>query len=259
MTDTYESLRESAGGTAGEAWRAADRAEANLRALYQELKDDPRYTEEHKAATAWERYEAAKDKITADKEKARELLQKQLRSAERLSVPLPGAEAVNTTDTDKLLASQNEATRLVRRIDRLEAGAKGPFKPDRVNVLKEQYQRGLEVGGVQGGAICRGVLLACEELGVNTDAVVDPFRKQTHRDSLEHAQHVERLLFTVGGKPPEPPFPRPGRTRAPKDVGTYGGRRASFIDPNKDQAKPLVTSQHKAGNSGRRRSKAPWK
>jgi hypothetical protein len=258
MTDTYESLRESVGGTAGEAWRAADRAEANLRSLYQELKDDPRYTEEHKAATAWERYEATKDKITADKEKARELLQKQLRSAERLSVPLPGSEAVNTTDTDKLLASQNEATRLVRRIDRLEAGAKGPFKPDRVNVLKEQYQRGLEVGGVQGGAICRGVLLACEELGVDTNAVVDPFRKQTHRDSLEHAQHVERLLFTVGGKPPEPPFPRPGRTRSPKDVGTYGGRRVTGFLDRKDSQEPIVVSQPTTGGN-RRRSKAPWK
>jgi hypothetical protein len=104
------------------------------------------------------------------------------------------------------------------------------------------------------------VLSAAEELGVDTNAVVDSLRKQSHRDSLERAQHAERLLFTIGGKPLQPPFPRPGATRSPREIGTYGsGRRAAFIDPKKDQAEPLVTSQHKAGNSGRRRSKAPWK
>ena len=66
MTETYEQLRDSATGEAGDAWRRKDREEANLRTLYRTLREDPRYTQEHKAEQAWERYEAAKEKIEAD-------------------------------------------------------------------------------------------------------------------------------------------------------------------------------------------------
>ena len=71
MSETYEQLRDSATGEAGEAWRRAARETANLHALYRELKADPRYSEAHKAERAWERYEAAKEKIEADTAKAR--------------------------------------------------------------------------------------------------------------------------------------------------------------------------------------------
>jgi hypothetical protein len=37
MTETYEQLRDSASGEAGEAWRRADREESNLRATYRQL------------------------------------------------------------------------------------------------------------------------------------------------------------------------------------------------------------------------------
>ncbi len=214
MNETYESLRDSATGEAGEAWKAADREESNLRTLYRELKEDPRYTTEHKAEQAWERYEATKEKIAANKVKARELLEKQVRTAERFSVPFPAEESLITTDTNKLIASQNEASRIVRKLERLEGRAKGPFAPDRVEVLKQEYQRGLEVGGVQGAIICRGVLAAADELGVDTDSVVDSFRKPRHHEALQRARHAERLAFTIGGKAPEPPFPRPGSRAA---------------------------------------------
>jgi hypothetical protein len=134
MTEAYEQLRDSATGEAGEAWRRADREESNLRATYRQLQEDPRYSAEHKAERAWAAYERAAEKIAADRTKSRELLEKQVRNAERFSVPMPDGEGVTTTDTSKLLASQNEAARVVRRIDRMEAGAKGPFKPDRVAV-----------------------------------------------------------------------------------------------------------------------------
>jgi len=142
MTENYEQLRDSATGEAGAAWKAADREEHNLRIPYQELNEDPRYTNEYKAEQAWERYEATKEKIAAGKEKARELLKKQARSAERLSFPFPAGEAPITTDTDKLIASQNEHTRIVRKLDRLAASAKAPLAPDRLEVLRGEYGRG---------------------------------------------------------------------------------------------------------------------
>jgi hypothetical protein len=141
MTESYESLRAQATGKAGEAWRRAGREESNLRSLYASLKEDVRYTEQHKAEQAWAAYEANKEEITAGKAKARELLEKQVRTAERFSLPMPESESLITTDTSKLLASQNEASRIVRKINRLDSSGKGPFKPDRVGVLKQEYER----------------------------------------------------------------------------------------------------------------------
>jgi hypothetical protein len=127
---------------------------------------------------------------------------------------------------NQLLLSQNEHTRIVRKLDRLEASARGPFKRSRVEVLQEEYGRGLEVGGVQGGSICCGVLSAADELGIDTNSVVDRYRNQRHRDNLERAQHNVRLadLFSKQG-PPEPPFPRPGTSGSgeasgPRRIGT---------------------------------------
>jgi hypothetical protein len=250
MSETYEELRDSADGAGGDAWKAADREESNLRSLYRELKEDPRYTDEHKAEQAWKQYERTKDKIAAGKEKAKDLLQKQALSGERFSIPMPAEEALTTSDTQKLLASQNEATRIVRKIDRQDTGAKGPFKPDRTETLKQEYGRGLEVGGVQGGAICRGVLSVCDELGMDKHGVVDGFRKERHHESLERGAHSERLLDLIGGSAPEPPFPRPGERPG---RGSNDPRRSSTLLLPKEAPLALKPT---LGSPGKRR---PWK
>jgi hypothetical protein len=220
MTETYEQLRDGLSGEAGQAWRQADIEESNLRALYRSLEEDPRYTTEHKAEKAWESYEAAREKIVAGREKARESLRKQAQTGERLSIPLPDGEALITTDTSKLLASQNEATRIIRKLERSSASHNSsPFKPNKADALKGEYSRGLEIGGMQGGVICRGVLMAADELGVDTSQVVDGFRKERHRNSLEAAQRAERVADLIGTRiKVEPPFPRPG-SRAARVAG----------------------------------------
>ena len=213
MNETYESLRDSATGEAGEAWKRADREDANLRTLYSNLKQDPRYTSEHQAEQAWGAYEATKGKIAADKTKARELLERQARTGEHFSFPMPEGESLITSDTSKLLASQNESARIVRKLDRIAGSGTGPFKLDKAEVLKQEYERGLEIGGVQGGAICRGVLEAADELGMDRHRVVDTFRKQSHRNSLEDAARASILTQHIAKHIPEPPFKRPvGRT-----------------------------------------------
>jgi len=50
---TYEDAQREAKAPGVEERRAVDKARADLAATYQALKDDPRYTEEHKAQTAW--------------------------------------------------------------------------------------------------------------------------------------------------------------------------------------------------------------
>ena len=215
MSETYEQLRDSASGEAGEAWKAADRGESNLRTFYRELKEDPRFTSEHKSERAWAAYEATTEKIAADKVKARETLEKQARTGEYFSFPMPEGESLIPSDTSKLLASQNESSRLIRKLDRM-AGSGGPFKPDKTEVLRSEYERGLRIGGVQGGAICRGVLEAADELGLDRHQIVDGFRKQSHRNSLEDAERALMRTQLIGKQIQEPPFQRPssspGRT-----------------------------------------------
>jgi hypothetical protein len=249
MTESYEQLRDSATGEAGAAWKAADREESNLRTLYRTLKEDPRYTEEHKAEKAWTAYEAAKEKIAEGKAKARESLQKQARSGERLSYPMPEGESLITTDTAKLLASQNEASRIVRKLDRLATSGTGPFKQNPAEVLKGEYERGLQIGDVQGGAICRGVLEAADELGVDKDQVVDAFRRQSHRNALQDAERASLLTQHISKQVPEPPSPNPQlqRVKASGRVGSYGGGgQKAFL------ARPEVAANTK-------RSRPPWK
>lgn len=228
MAETYEDVRESATGEAAETWKAIDRERSALRQLYRQLQDDPKYSDEYKAETAWKRYENARKKIEEGVPKAREAFERQARTAEQFSIPMPAGEAVTTTDTQKLLASQNEATRLVRRIDRMAGAAKGPFRPDKAKILKAEYQRGLEVGGVQGGAICRGVLMACEELGIDVDPIVDGHRRESHSKALETAQRAWMYRNAVVREVPKPPFQRPHDGRVPGGVFTQTRSRSPF-------------------------------
>ena len=256
MSETYEQLRDTATGDARTAWEIVDRERIKLRDVYQNLKEDSKYADSYKSEQAWAAYATAKERIEANALKAREALEKQARTAERFSVPFVAEESLITSDTSKLLASQNEAARIARKLDRLSANAKGPLAPDRTKTLKQEYERGLRTGGVAGAAICRGVLSACDELGVDLDSVVDDFRNSRHDKNLDDAQHNRRLTQLISKETPKPPFPRPG-TKSPKEIGDYGARNFQFVGRDSQGSVPLSPSQRKPGGS--RRRKAPWK
>ena len=232
----YEKMRDQETGPAGQAWREADREEQRLRSLYEELREDPRYTEEHKRQQAWGAFLAAKEKIVAGHQQAREKLQEQARSAERFSVPLPEGVSHIVKDASELLAGQHEADRLLRKIEKLQGG---PFTPNNAEALKAEYGRGMEVGGVEGAAICRGVLSAAGELGVPVDAVVDDYRKDHHRESQERAQAANQAAFTIGTRIKEPPFPRPNDV-PPQSLDNVLTNRARGYkpQPTREKVKP---------------------
>lgn len=242
--NTYEQLRNEAPGEGGDAWREADKEASRLRTLYASLKEDARYNNDYKSETAWAAFDEAKDKIAENAAKARELLHKQARSAEEGSLPFPPQEPLNTQDTDKIIASQNEASRIVRKLDRMDARSregKNPFKADKTEILRGEYGRGLEVGGVQGGAICRGALAAADELGVSRESVVSDFRKDRHREALGRAEHYSRLAAHISKKVPEPPFPRPGARRG-GDFHT--GRTNPFLADLAREVRPAGRGPH---------------
>lgn len=241
---SYQQMRDSAPTEAKALWNRVDAQIGDLRAYYEQLKDDPRYADEYKAEQAWQRYEVVAEKVAKDKERLKAELHKQAASGERFSVPMPGQEPLVTNDTQKILAAQNEAARIVRRIDRMDAkatsakGGKSPFKPDWAEVCRDEYKKGLDLGGVQGGIICRGALAAAEEVGVDRDSVVDPFRKERHRENLERSQHALRLLDLISKDgPPEPPFAKPGQRRG---RGSEPPRRGGTILVDRGEQKPIM-------------------
>jgi hypothetical protein len=213
---SYEDLRGSARGEAGELCKAADREEANLGKYYEQLQDDPRFTEEYRADLAWNRYNKAKEKIVEGRTKAGEQLASDATIYHRQSLPFPAGEGPITNDSSKILITQNEAQRISRKLTRLQesAGAAGRFRPDITSSLREEYERGLEVGGTMGGALCRAVLSVADEYGVEVDRVVDAYRKPRHRELIERAQHAEYLQNYLGKRVSEPPFAKPASERA---------------------------------------------
>jgi hypothetical protein len=155
MTESYEQLRESVpNNEARAAWLDHDRRQAYLAEAYRSLKDDPRYTEEHKASEMWAAYERESARIKAAGEKARELLEQDAKGRETMAMPRPKGENVTNLSVERLLASQNEAARIVRKTQRLQS-APGPFKQNTADVLKEEYSHGMEAGGAEGVAICK--------------------------------------------------------------------------------------------------------
>jgi hypothetical protein len=212
--NTYEDLRDSARGEAASLWKTADREEGNLSKFYEQLQDDPRYTSEHKSELAWAKYNQAKEKIVRGREKAGEQLANDAAVYHRQSLPFPASEGPVTQDSQKILITQNESARISRKLARMQEASTGPFRPDLTSALRDEYQRGLDVGGVMGGSLCRAVLAVCDEYGVTPDSVVDSFRKDRHRELMERAQYAEYLQDYLGKRVSEPPYPKPASEKA---------------------------------------------
>ena len=231
MTGTYERIQQEAKGLGVEEWKRADTARGGLTEFYQKLQDDPRITDLARSERAWERYEAVRAQVEAEGAKARELSERSARTSERLSIPIPESESLTTTNTEKLLLTQGEQSRIYRHLDRI-ANTSGPLERKPVQVLQEEYARGLQIGGPQGGAICRAVYEIARDTGADIDAIVDTHRRDSHRRALEDAQNAEMRLQLVGKSVSKPPFPHPDKLQqGGKEIGTYRSAKAGAFMP----------------------------
>jgi hypothetical protein len=232
LTQSYESIQQEARGPGADEWRQVDKARSELSELYHSLQEDERYAPEYKSETAWKRYEETKAKI---EQLAPEATRKMLKSAEgleRQSIPTPEGEGLITKDTDKLLLTAHERSRLEGLINRAEKAAdKRPFKANPIDVLKAAYEQGLDEGGPDGGATVRAVVQLARDYGLDVGQIVDKHRKPHHHGALEDAQRRRIQADMVGRYVPEPPFKRGGVS--PKDMGTYGSGAKAFIPQQK--------------------------
>jgi hypothetical protein len=133
-----------------------------------------------------------------------------------MALPHPKGENLHSISTERLIAAQNEASRIARKLDRLEK-VTGPknLKPPTARILKDEYARGIEVGGVEGSAICKGVLMAADELGVSEEEFLDDLRTPEQHERLDKAWRARSRAQHIGGSIPEPPLARPGNPEAP--------------------------------------------
>jgi hypothetical protein len=216
MTDTplkqsYESVQESARGAGVEEWKRADKLRADLSATYQALREDARYTEEHKAETAWKRYEETKAEVEQLAPEAREKMLRSAEGLERMSIPTPEGEGLITKDTNKLLLTAHERSRIEGLLSRAkEIGGSSGFAQKPHAILSREYERGLNEGGPGGGATVRAVYGLARDWGLDINAIVDAHRKAHHRGALEDAEAARMRAEMIGRHVSEPPFKRGG-------------------------------------------------
>lgn len=217
MAETYENIRDNSEIVPREArvaWIEADQSERMLRYQYDRLTEDADLNDEAKARRAGEVYEQHRKGIERKKQAAKDSLIKASRSAVKSSIPTPSGEASSSTDPTKLLLDQNEANRIVRTVER--RGDKGPFSQSSSEYLKQEYERGLEIGGVEGGAICQGALRAAQELGAGDEWLP---RNDRQRELLDQARRLEHFSGFISTSAPKPP----------KSLGKASGKR--FMQP----------------------------
>jgi hypothetical protein len=153
---------------------------------------------------------------------------------------------------DKILAGQNEAARIRSRIDRAAAQA-GPFRFSPTDLLREEYKKGLETGGLLGGAICRGVISAAQDYGIELDAIVDEYRNDRQRKRLSDAERNREQLAYIGMRIPELPFDRPAEAKTRMAFGSSSEAPEEIDEPGRGRKLfPHKPASHVSkGGSGR--------
>jgi hypothetical protein len=225
--------------------REAQAARRDLIRQYESLDNDERYTDEHRATAAWQAYDESKPLIEQKANAAREKLLASADEYEMSSIPLPGGQGLRTNNVEILSLTQGERARIIDRINyehptiaRMKAAGKNvPASAENkpANVLREEYARGLDIGGPQGDAICRAVVGLAEDRGMSVDDIVDAHRRGWQRAYLENAQQQRIQARSVYSRVPLPSSPRPGGAQSPQE-SRAGKRRTPFGMPKKASA-----------------------
>jgi len=225
----------------------AQAARRDLLRQYESLDSDERYNDEHRAAAAWQAYDKSKPLIEEKANAARERLRKSADEYEMSSIPFPGGQSLRTNKVELLSLTQGERARIVERLSyeppniaRMKAaGKKVPSSAEErpANVLREEFSRGLDIGGPQGGAICRAVVGLAEDRGMNVDEIIDEHRSDWQRHRLQSAQDALVQARSVYSRVPLPNYSRPGGAKSPEEARA-GKRRTPFGTQKKASSGP---------------------
>lgn len=199
---SYEQLRDSAPKDAKIEWRDGDKWAGHVREKLSELAADESLSDSGKHERVQYHLEVAATRIERGYERAAQILEKEAKRKALASVPLPDGHDLNSKvkDNAELLALQGEMQSIVSKVEAKRAQTpKGMKAPDPASdVLRNAYASAMEDGGVEGMARARGVLRACEQLGVPVDdVVVNPYRERQHYEAADEARRLEYLRKQV--------------------------------------------------------------
>jgi hypothetical protein len=251
----YERLRDGVPKEARAEWKYADGLASSIRQKFEELAGDESLSEQGRFEKAQVALENATPRVERGYEKAREWLRKEARRKELASVPLPDGRTLTSEikDSADLVAVQNEAMRIVSRVERrrekMPKGMKN--QGDQVaDMLRDIYAEAMELAGVEGQARARGALRAAEELGIDRHSLIAPFMEREHHESADTARRLEyaaKHVPSAAAMLPDNPF---SDNKMKSEYHTSSGGSNLFASRSKS-----VHSQTQRGE-GRRR---PWK
>ena len=183
---------------------AADQKERMLREGLEKLQADNDLTPEAKLRRAQELHKHLAPQIEEGRTQLREKLLKSSKTNERAAIPMPLGVSVSATEPTQMLLAQNERERILRAVERRRSAA-GPFKPDIADLLRQEYERGMESDSTtEAAAICRGALAAAQELGLDGGWLA-PFMRERHYEAQDKARQQHFLANAVSVSAPALP------------------------------------------------------
>lgn len=231
---SYESLRDELPGVpAGTRtlWQAADRGVQSLQSTYKTLQEDGDLTAEARGRKAGEVFERLGPSIVSHYSRVKQELESAAELNERQSIPRPAGMSLEPSSNEELLTAQNEASRIIRSIER-RSKAGGPLAASATDQLRSEYQRGLKAGGIVGAAICRGALEASRELGISEQEWLNELRNDVQRDKLDRARRLRIAASSVPSRAPGPPSSLNKRGPTSSGKPMFQPRTAQLIGPN---------------------------
>ena len=250
---SYEELRDRIPDSAvREMWRAGDADAARARTEMQKVHEDETLSEEGKKLAAQriiDRYAGKAQQHYAD---AREKAARSVDNAYDFSVPMPDGGALTTSrakDSSELLAIQGETARMVQKVTgkSLQAMTKEVSQNPRdegireaagkrAQALREEYDRAMQLGGLEAKVLAHATLRAAEAMGVEYDSVVDEFRNDRQRRYVQEALQLQSMYGSIpsGRDLAQNPYDD-NRRGGKKRVGTYGSANKALVQGGRPQ------------------------
>jgi hypothetical protein len=201
---------------------------------YRRVAENTDLNEEAKVRLAQEALSRRGPKVEATAKRAKEVIGKQAQGAYERSIPKPTGQPLSAPDATTLVADQLESQRISAQLQKLKE-KKGPFEFDTASYLRQEYRKGLERGGAEGGTICRAVRRAAEEEGVD-ESWLDGLRSTQQLESLDKARRLQEIAFFISTTPPSPPksLQPPRRlSRRPEQHRPFSG--TAFVMPSRGE------------------------
>ena len=106
----------------------------------------------------------------------------------------------------------------------------------RAQALREEYDRAMQLGGLEGKVLAHATLQAADAMGVDYDSVVDEFRNDRQRRYVQEALQLQSMSGSIpsGRDLAKNPYDD-NRRGGKKRIGTYGSANKALMTGGRAQ------------------------